>query len=54
MSSQKCPLFGVKPTSMLALHLLQSALMHVNALLLRQGLAGPKWARNSPPGTGAG
>lgn len=31
-------------TSMLALHLLQSALMHVNTLPLQQVLAEPKWA----------
>ncbi|MFJ6837350.1 Tn3 family transposase [Streptomyces sp. NPDC091209] len=30
--------------SMLALHLLQSALVHVNTLLMRQVLADPKWA----------
>jgi hypothetical protein len=29
---------------MLALHLLQSALVHVNTLLLQQVLADPKWA----------
>ncbi|MET8828122.1 Tn3 family transposase [Streptomyces sp. NPDC004610] len=32
-------------TSMLALHLLQSALVHVNTLLLQQVLAEPVWAR---------
>lgn len=32
-------------TSMLALHLLQSALVHVNTLLLQQVLAEPKWAK---------
>ncbi|MFD8222489.1 Tn3 family transposase [Streptomyces sp. NPDC059697] len=31
-------------TSMLALHLLQSALAHVNTLLLQQVLAEPAWA----------
>ncbi|GAB1325712.1 transposase [Streptomyces sennicomposti] len=31
-------------TSMLALHLLQSALVHVNTLLVQQVLAEPKWA----------
>ncbi|MCX4597411.1 transposase [Streptomyces sp. NBC_01549] len=31
-------------TSMLALHLLQSALVHVNTLLLQQVLAEPGWA----------
>ncbi|WP_314621557.1 Tn3 family transposase [Streptomyces stackebrandtii] len=31
-------------TSMLALHLLQSSLVHVNTLLLQQVLAEPKWA----------
>ncbi|MFF4794921.1 Tn3 family transposase [Streptomyces sp. NPDC001276] len=30
--------------SMLSLHLLQSALVHVNTLLLQQILAGPEWA----------
>lgn len=30
--------------SMLALHLLQSSLVHVNTLLLQQLLADPKWA----------
>jgi hypothetical protein len=30
--------------SMLALHLLQSALVHVNTLLMQQVLADPKWA----------
>ncbi|WP_158512326.1 transposase (plasmid) [Streptomyces goshikiensis] len=30
--------------SMLALHLLQSALVHVNTLLMRQVLADPQWA----------
>lgn len=29
---------------MLALHLLQSALVHVNALLMQEVLADPKWA----------
>lgn len=29
---------------MLALHLLQSALVHVNSLLIRQIRANPKWA----------
>ncbi|WP_431998531.1 Tn3 family transposase [Streptomyces fungicidicus] len=32
-------------TSMLALHLLQSSLVHVNTLLLQQVLAEPKWAK---------
>ncbi|WMD05832.1 Tn3 family transposase [Streptomyces sp. FXY-T5] len=32
--------------SMLALHLLQSSLVHVNTLLLQQVLAEPKWAKN--------
>lgn len=32
-------------TSMLALHLLQSALVHVNTLLLQQVLAEPEWAK---------
>ncbi|MFF4763363.1 Tn3 family transposase [Streptomyces sp. NPDC001292] len=32
-------------TSMLALHLLQSALVHVNTLLLQQVLAEPAWAK---------
>ncbi|MGC4982413.1 Tn3 family transposase [Streptomyces sp. DT193] len=32
-------------TSMLVLHLLQSALVHVNTLLLQQVLAEPKWAK---------
>ncbi|MFE0256243.1 Tn3 family transposase [Streptomyces sp. NPDC059010] len=32
-------------TSMLALHLLQSALVHVNTLLLQQVLAEPSWAK---------
>ncbi|MFG2646826.1 Tn3 family transposase [Streptomyces sp. NPDC048436] len=32
-------------TSMFALHLLQSALVHVNTLLLQQILAEPKWAK---------
>ncbi|MBB4779073.1 TnpA family transposase [Streptomyces rapamycinicus] len=31
-------------TSMLTLHLLQSALVHVNTLLLQQALAEPEWA----------
>ncbi|MGW9047414.1 Tn3 family transposase [Streptomyces lydicus] len=31
-------------TSMLALHLLRSALVHVNTLLVQQVLAEPKWA----------
>ncbi|MFF4260341.1 Tn3 family transposase [Streptomyces sp. NPDC001663] len=31
-------------TSMLALHLLQSALVHINTLLVQQVLAGPAWA----------
>ena len=31
-------------TSMLALHLLQSALVHINTLLLQQVLAEPAWA----------
>ncbi|WP_423835527.1 Tn3 family transposase [Streptomyces tubbatahanensis] len=30
--------------SMLALHLLQSALVHVNTLLMQEVLADPKWA----------
>ncbi|GGP14335.1 hypothetical protein GCM10012278_69720 [Nonomuraea glycinis] len=30
--------------SMLALHLLQSALVHVNTLLVQEVLADPKWA----------
>ncbi|WP_405843072.1 transposase [Streptomyces platensis] len=29
---------------MLALHLLQSALVHVNTLLMQEALADPKWA----------
>ncbi|MFE5027916.1 Tn3 family transposase [Streptomyces sp. NPDC056656] len=33
-------------TSTLALHLLQSALVHVNTLLVRQVLAEPTWAKN--------
>lgn len=32
-------------TSMLALHLLQSALVHVNTLLVQQVLAEPAWAK---------
>jgi hypothetical protein len=32
-------------TSMLALHLLQSALVHVNTLLLQQVLAEPAWVK---------
>ncbi|MFC9816730.1 Tn3 family transposase [Streptomyces virginiae] len=32
-------------TSMLALHVLQSALVHVNTLLLQQVLAEPAWAK---------
>lgn len=32
-------------TSMLALHLLQSALVHVNTLMVQQVLAEPAWAR---------
>nr|WP_286259772.1 Tn3 family transposase [Streptomyces graminofaciens] len=32
-------------TSMLALHVLQSALVHVNTLLLQHVLAEPEWAR---------
>lgn len=32
-------------TSMLALHLLQSALVHVNTLLMQQVLAEPEWAK---------
>nr|WP_284453877.1 Tn3 family transposase [Streptomyces sp. MRC013] len=32
-------------TSMLALHLLQSALVHVNTVLLQQVLAEPAWAK---------
>ncbi|MEU4587040.1 Tn3 family transposase [Kitasatospora aureofaciens] len=32
-------------TSMLALHLLQSALVHVNTLLVQQILAEPTWAK---------
>jgi hypothetical protein len=32
-------------TSMLALHLLQSALVHVNTLVLQQVLAEPAWAK---------
>jgi hypothetical protein len=32
-------------TSMLALHLLQSALVHVNTLLVQQVLAEPEWAK---------
>ncbi len=35
-------------TSMLALHLLESALVHVNALLLQQVLAEPAWAKRLP------
>ncbi|MFI7502741.1 Tn3 family transposase [Streptomyces sp. NPDC049687] len=41
-------------TSMLALHLLQAALVHVNTLLLQQVLAEPDWRRSSPARTGAG
>ena len=33
-------------TSMRALHLLQSSLVHVNTLLLQQVLAEPAWAKN--------
>ncbi|MFG2827345.1 Tn3 family transposase [Streptomyces sp. NPDC048434] len=33
-------------TSMLALHLLQSALVHVHTLLVQQVLAKPAWAKN--------
>ena len=43
--------------SMLALHLLQSALVHVNTLLVQEVLADPKWGgqggqahRRGPPG----
>ncbi|WP_260475169.1 transposase [Streptomyces sp. WAC 06725] len=36
-------------TSMLALHLLQSALVHVNTLLPQQVLAGPKWVKKLTP-----
>jgi hypothetical protein len=32
-------------TSMLALHLLQSGLVHINTLLLQQVLAEPAWAK---------
>ncbi|MDX6292413.1 MAG: hypothetical protein QOH50_1488 [Kribbellaceae bacterium] len=32
-------------TSMLALHLLQSSLVHINTLLLQQVLAEPEWAK---------
>ncbi|MGA5418046.1 Tn3 family transposase [Streptomyces pseudogriseolus] len=32
-------------TSMLALHLLQSSLVHINTLLLQQVLAKPSWAK---------
>ncbi|WP_240999493.1 transposase [Streptomyces sp. Tu 4128] len=32
--------------SMLALHLLQSTLVHVNTLLIQEVLADPKWADN--------
>jgi len=39
--------------SMLALHLLQSALVHVNTLLMQQVLAHPKWPTPSPTRTGA-
>ncbi|MEY2233814.1 MULTISPECIES: Tn3 family transposase [Streptomyces] len=43
--------------SMLALDLLQSALVHVNTLLMQEFLADPKWAgrhhRCGPPGDGA-
>lgn len=35
--------------SMLALHLLQSALVHVNTLLMQQVLADEKWAALLPP-----
>ncbi|SCF67746.1 Tn3 transposase DDE domain-containing protein [Streptomyces sp. MnatMP-M27] len=38
--------------SMLALHLLQSALVHVDTLLMQQVLADPKWAAPSPTRTG--
>ncbi|MFJ8921991.1 Tn3 family transposase [Streptomyces sp. NPDC102415] len=33
-------------TSRLTLHLLRSALVHVNALLVQQALAGPTWPKN--------
>ncbi|MFG3419294.1 hypothetical protein [Micromonospora sp. NPDC048063] len=33
-------------TSMLSLHLLQSALVHVNTLLVQQILAEPAWAKS--------
>ncbi|MEU3184012.1 Tn3 family transposase [Streptomyces sp. NPDC006923] len=35
---------GEQEVSMLALHLLQSGLVHVNTLLVQQVLADPKWA----------
>ncbi|MGW0424699.1 Tn3 family transposase [Streptomyces sp. NPDC003015] len=37
--------------SMLALHLHQSALVHVNTLLMQEVLADPKWADSSPTWT---
>lgn len=39
--------------SMLALHLLRSAPVHVDTLLTQQVLADPKWATPSPARTGA-
>ncbi|MGP3756705.1 Tn3 family transposase [Streptomyces sp. IBSNAI001] len=33
-------------TARLTLHLLRSALVHVNALLVQQALAGPTWPKN--------
>ncbi|MFE7428768.1 Tn3 family transposase [Streptomyces sp. NPDC057545] len=35
----------VAETSILALHLLRSSLVHINTLLLQQVLAEPKWAK---------
>ncbi|MFF0170893.1 Tn3 family transposase [Streptomyces prasinus] len=35
---------GSQEVSMLALHLLQSTLVHVNTLLMQEVLAGEKWA----------
>ncbi|MFD8990358.1 Tn3 family transposase [Streptomyces goshikiensis] len=35
---------GMLEVSMLALHLVQSALVHVNTLLMQEVLADPKWA----------
>ncbi|MEU9059680.1 Tn3 family transposase [Streptomyces sp. NPDC048430] len=39
--------------SMLALHLLQSALVHVNTLLVQEVLAEPKWADKLTEADGA-